>query len=307
MTAFFPSGAPNQSASGTLSTVNSAVTLATDTLGSVDFALAGSPVGATVAFEATSDGTNWVASKAYPKGGTGAAGSTTAAAAGVYNVSAGGAKQVRARLSAITSGSFTVVANGTAAPAHVGVKNGNAADLQVTSTPVPASATPDRSGTINGAVSGAAIAAGGSGYAVGNTITLANGIVLTVATVNGSAVATVALTTPGNVSYANVQAMTNPVAQASSSGSGTGATFILTWVGVATLFAAANASRKSLEIINPGTLPLYAATTINNPAQGVPGSIPIAAGGSWQPPIPHQGAVYVYGSVAGQPVTMFEG
>lgn len=147
MTTFFPSGAPNQSTSGTLSTVNAAVTLATDTLGSVDFALAGTPVGATVAFESTSDGTTWVASKAYQKGGAGVAGSTTATTAGVYNVSVGGAKQVRARLSAITSGSFTVTANGTAAVAHVGVKNGNAADLQATVTPAAATLT-DRSGSI---------------------------------------------------------------------------------------------------------------------------------------------------------------
>jgi hypothetical protein len=147
MTTFFPAGVPNQSASGTLTNVNDAVILATDSLGTVDFALAGSPVGATVAFESTSDGTNWVASKAYQKGGTSAAGSTTATAAGVYNVSVGGAKQVRVRLSAVTSGSFAVVANGTAAVAHVGVKNANPADLQATITPSGATLT-DRSGSV---------------------------------------------------------------------------------------------------------------------------------------------------------------
>ncbi len=145
-TVFFPAGAPNQSSNGTLANVNDVVQLATDSLGSVDFALAGTPVGATVAFEGTSDGTNWYAMKAYPKV-PGAAGSTTANAAGSYNVTVGGAARVRARLTAITSGSFVVVANGTAQAGHIGAKNGNAADLLT--QPVPASITPtDRSGSI---------------------------------------------------------------------------------------------------------------------------------------------------------------
>lgn len=145
-TVFFPAGAPNQSATGPLASVNDAVQLATDSLGSVDFALAGTPVGATVAFEGTSDGTTWYAMKAYPKV-PGSAGSTTANAAGSYNVTVGGAAKVRVRLTAITSGSFTCVANGTAGAGHIGAKNGNAADLLT--QPVPASITPtDRSGTI---------------------------------------------------------------------------------------------------------------------------------------------------------------
>jgi hypothetical protein len=129
-----PVGTPNQSVTGTLSSVNNAVTLATDTLGSVNFALDGSPVGASVIFESTSDGgTTWLPVTAYQSGITPApAGSTTATAAGVYNVTTGGKQQVRVRLTAITSGSFSVTANGTASAAHVGVKNGNAADLNVT-------------------------------------------------------------------------------------------------------------------------------------------------------------------------------
>lgn len=76
----------------------------------------------------------------------------------------------------------------------------------------------------------AVVSAGGTGYAVGDTITLTNGTVLTVATISGSAVATVTVTTPGLYT-----ATTNPVAQASTSGSGTGATFTLTSVTVITL------------------------------------------------------------------------
>src|SRR6185312_3531706 len=79
-------------------------------------------------------------------------------------------------------------------------------------------------------VSAAAIQAGGSGYAVGDTITLTGGTainqaVLTVATLSGSAVATVTATYPGN--YTTKPA--DPVAQGSTSGSGTGATFNMTW------------------------------------------------------------------------------
>lgn len=128
-----PTGTPNQSVPGNLTTVGNAVAIATDTLGSVDFALDGTQVGATVIFESTSDGgTTWIPTKAYQKGGTGIAGSTTATTTGVYNVTTGGAQQVRVRLTAITSGSFSVTANGTAGAAHVGVKNGNAADLNAT-------------------------------------------------------------------------------------------------------------------------------------------------------------------------------
>lgn len=69
------------------------------------------------------------------------------------------------------------------------------------------------------------VSSGGTGYVVGDTITLANGIVLTVATVSGSAVATVTLTNAGSLTAGAIP--TNPAAQVSTSGSGTGATFTL--------------------------------------------------------------------------------
>ncbi|HEX7906698.1 MAG TPA: hypothetical protein VF534_01215 [Paraburkholderia sp.] len=129
----FPTGTPNVAASGTLQNINDAVTLNTDTMGSVDFALAGTPVGATVTFEQQSDGATWISATAYQKGVTPRPqGASTATVAGVYNITVGGAQKVRARLSAITSGSFTASANGTVGAAHVGVKNGNAADLNAT-------------------------------------------------------------------------------------------------------------------------------------------------------------------------------
>jgi len=110
---------------------NDSVAVSVASLGSINFSLQGTPVGATVIFEYTSDGINWVAKKAYSAANT--AGSTTVTTEGVYNVSAGGAEQIRARLVSITSGSFTAFATGTASVDHVNVKNDVASDLNTTS------------------------------------------------------------------------------------------------------------------------------------------------------------------------------
>lgn len=86
---------------------------------------------------------------------------------------------------------------------------------------------------VNSAVfqlSSAAVSAGGSGYVVGDTITfpvpagVITPAVVTVATLSGSAVATVTVTYPGNYD----SAPSNPVSQSSTSGVGTGATFNFT-------------------------------------------------------------------------------
>jgi hypothetical protein len=76
---------------------------------------------------------------------------------------------------------------------------------------------------------------GGSGYAIGDTITLTGGtftqaVVVTVATLSGSAVATFTTSSAGTYTVLP----TNPVAQGSSSGAGTGATFNITAWGVRT-------------------------------------------------------------------------
>jgi len=78
-------------------------------------------------------------------------------------------------------------------------------------------------------VSAAAVSAGGSGYVVGDTIVLTGGTaisqaILTVATLSGSAVATVTVSYQGYYSAMP----SNPAAQGSTSGLGTGATFTLT-------------------------------------------------------------------------------
>jgi hypothetical protein len=111
--------------------------VSTEGLGSIDFALVNgstAPSAPLVVFESTSDGVTWIATKAYPKGASGAAGVSSASAAGVYNVTCGGAAQVRVRLTAIAAGSFSVTANGTATAAHIGVKNTNPTDLNATVT-----------------------------------------------------------------------------------------------------------------------------------------------------------------------------
>jgi phage tail sheath gpL-like len=78
-------------------------------------------------------------------------------------------------------------------------------------------------------VSTAVPAAGGTGYVVGNTINLANGVVLTVASVTTGAVTTATVTSAGSIPAAATPP-TGPQPQVSTNGPGTGATFTLTWV-----------------------------------------------------------------------------
>lgn len=72
----------------------------------------------------------------------------------------------------------------------------------------------------------AVVTAGGANYAVGDTITVANGVVARVATLATTAAATVTIVNGGNVTKPG------PVpaqSQISSSGAGTGATLTITW------------------------------------------------------------------------------
>jgi hypothetical protein len=177
------------------------------------------------------------------------------------------------------------------------------ADFPVVAT--PASVTPtNRSGTIHGKLASASINASGSGYAVNDTINLPGGVVLKVDAVTGGALSAIHIQTFGDIAFESIP--DNPVAQDSSSGSGTGAQFELVWAGLATQMVAANASRKSLELINPGQQVLWV-SPVGVAAPGAAGSFPVYPGGSWSPPLPYTSAISVYGAAAGAPVTIFEG
>lgn len=94
-----------------------------------------------------------------------------------------------------------------------------------TTAPTVTAAAPPKS------VASAVVAAGGTGYTVGEQITLANGVVLIVATVSSGAVATV---TVGAAGLITGSPPSGAQPQLSSTGGGTGATFTLTWTNPAT-------------------------------------------------------------------------
>lgn len=76
------------------------------------------------------------------------------------------------------------------------------------------------------AVTAPAVAVGGSGYVVGDQITLQNGLVVQVATLSTSAVATVTIVSAGSFTTNNTTA--GGFTQISTTGAGTGATFTMT-------------------------------------------------------------------------------
>jgi phage tail sheath gpL-like len=73
-----------------------------------------------------------------------------------------------------------------------------------------------------------AVATPGTGYVVGNTMSVGGGSVLTVATVTTGGVATVTVTNAGKLASGAIP--TNPVEATNITGSGTGAYFNLTWI-----------------------------------------------------------------------------
>ena len=125
-----------------------------------------------------------------------------------------------------------------------------------------------------GAIGTPTIGAGGSGYATGDTITLAFGIIVKVLTLSGSAVATfAAMGTSGTNAGANTSGAipTNPLAQVSTSGSGTGATVNLTWGVVSTTVSYSGAGYQSVPgvIYSPAgatAIAVLGSTTTINPS-----------------------------------------
>lgn len=81
-------------------------------------------------------------------------------------------------------------------------------------------------------ITAAAIASAGSAYAVGDTLSFADGVILTVATITGGGatgpIATFTITDPGFVDQ-GVATPTNPRTPFTTSGQGTGATVNFTW------------------------------------------------------------------------------
>lgn len=103
----------NTTSQASLVNLNDALTVSTFSIGTVGFQLAGTWSG-TVTFEATIDGTNWVAANADPVPSGAAA--STATGNGIYQVPCAGFSQVRARFSTATSGQITCTANTCVAP-----------------------------------------------------------------------------------------------------------------------------------------------------------------------------------------------
>ena len=211
------------------------------------------------------DGTDTAASAAIttgPSGNTVAAGTFTAR----YTGSRGNAIAVSIQATAMAN-AFAAIVNfpGRTPERFDNIANG-LATLTVTPgtgyTSVPALAipAPAAAGGVQAVaqaslkVVSAAVGTGGTGYTIGDVITLANGVRLAVASVTSGAVATVTVQNAGSLTSGAVP--TNPVAQSSATGSGTGATFALTWgLGPATILNAGSgytASTPTVTLVGGG-------------------------------------------------------
>jgi hypothetical protein len=112
------------------------------------------------------------------------------------------------------------------------------------------------------------LSAAGSGYVVGDIVVLANGIIIQVLTVTTGAIATFAIINRGSATTLPA----NPVAQSSTSGTGTGATFTVNW-GV-----------QSITITDPGEYSV--APTITFSAGAAAGTPILGATGNGNPSVP---------------------
>ena len=149
---------------------------------------------------------------------------------GIVGVASWGPKNVASILTAATLSLFgnpTVRANDAVTHAQVILQQQQAGGLgaNLAVSRVTDGTDTAASGLLGAVVSAATPHSGaaGTGYAVNDHITLTNGVVLTVATINSGAVATVTVQ-----SGAATSGGTTAVAQASTTGSGAGATFDLT-------------------------------------------------------------------------------
>jgi hypothetical protein len=282
-------------------TTGSTVTINTDSLGALGIKLSGAPAGATVLFQGSVDGITWDNPKAYPLT-VGSAGVQSASAAGDFEVNCAAFKQFRVCLSALTSGSFAVVINGTAAIKHVGVKNGNPADLQATITPAGATLT-DRSSVVNSAVTGATVVAGGSGGTNGTqTVTGTTGtgtkFQASVTVASGAITAVLSITVAGSYTVLPTNAAAEPVTGAGL----TGATLGLTMASVSTQLAAANSSRKGWRLQNTSSGDQWFNDTGGSASIGGAGCFKVASLGYYETPVggASQAAISIYGATSSQ-------
>ncbi len=87
--------------------------------------------------------------------------------------------------------------------------------------------TPASAAAILTVQSAPTITAGGSGFAIGDTVNFTVGILMSVTNVSSGAITAWAISSPGSITSGSTPA--NPIAQYQTSGSGTGATMTATW------------------------------------------------------------------------------
>lgn len=93
------------------------------------------------------------------------------------------------------------------------------------------------------------VTAGGSGYVVGDTISFGRGVILVVTTISGSTITAWDVAAPGAITSGAVP--TNPVAQISTTGIGTGATATMSWGVGKAIILASGAGFSSVPTVSP--------------------------------------------------------
>lgn len=91
------------------------------------------------------------------------------------------------------------------------------------------------------------ISTAGTGYVIGDTINFGNGLVLTVATLTGSGVASWTIAAPGSITSGSTPS--NPLSQVTTSGIGTGAQASVTWGVVAVIIETTGAGASGVPTV----------------------------------------------------------
>lgn len=112
------------------------------------------------------------------------------------------------------------------------------------------------------------ITAGGTNFSVGDTISFGNGIVLTVLTLSGSAIASWAIASIGDITSGSTPS--NPIAQINTSGTGTGATATVTWGVVSVQVVTPGAGYSAAPTLSPSTGAATFVATLGGAGNGNP-------------------------------------